>query len=205
MALTIYHKACPHCAATVLVSANECNCGHRFADADAADTHDEELYTVYLAARVDQALVELGLRQAELTKSPGDFSRMTKVMRAVREAQAARDELETHRRQLMGPGNTAIDDTATTPVATQSAEPTPKFHQRQAAKAARIMDSGYVTGSKACPQCRASALPSTVRCRCGHFFQVDPPLPASLFAGNKSKNTNRHPCSDPGATPDPKR
>lgn len=202
MTLTIYQQACPRCAAIVLVSTHECECGYRLVNADAADTHDEELYTVYLAARVDQTLAGLESCQAELARNPGDFSRLTAVMRAVRDAQTARDELETHQRQVTQSVNRGIDVSATTPIAMPSAEPTPEFHHRQAAKAARIMESGYVTGGKACPRCHASAPPSTARCHCGHFFHLGPPLPAKAIAENASKHTYRRPGPDPGTTSD---
>lgn len=55
---SIFQKVCPACAINVSVSASQCRCGHHFEsdNSSSADDalHDEELYELYLAARVEQ-------------------------------------------------------------------------------------------------------------------------------------------------------
>lgn len=61
--MSIYHKVCPRCAATVATYINRCACGFSFGGSDyigsaqelAAAAEEEQLYEEYLTARARQA------------------------------------------------------------------------------------------------------------------------------------------------------
>lgn len=142
MARSLYQKACPNCAALQPVANDVCECGYSFDSttavgaSDAALTQDEELFIIYLGARVDQARGALENARLALAAKPGDFAKAVAVMEAVHELRVARDDLDAE--LARHPQGTALLETR---AAAQSAQPSDEFRAQQAARAAKIVES----------------------------------------------------------------
>jgi hypothetical protein len=143
MARSLYQKACPNCTALLSVSADTCDCGYSFETSVIADsganqvlTQDEELFIVYLNARVDQARGTLETARLALAARPGDFTKAVTVMDAVHELRAAREDLDAE--LARHPQAAALIENHSAP---NSAQPSEEFRSQQAARAARIVES----------------------------------------------------------------
>jgi len=186
--MSIYHKVCPACAASVPRDIETCECGYSFvADADSSSMQDEELYLNYLNARIDQLVANVDVARAALAERPSSFERALAVMRAVSALRAARDDITAQEEKLQtiggemetadrsSPSSTidaveSSEDEETTNVfgeqsleAVRSHAPGSAFRALQAARAAKVVSGA----NRECPNCHAPNPIDATRCSCG--------------------------------------
>ena len=96
---SIYQKPCPACGAEVAVETQYCNCGYGFESVSTDERHleeqalqDEELFQAYLQARIDQAVETVESARAAFTAETSNRRKTDKLILAVQEALALRDE-----------------------------------------------------------------------------------------------------------------
>jgi hypothetical protein len=163
MARSLYQKACPNCAALQPVANDVCECGYSFDSTTAvasnqALTQDEELFIVYLGARVDQARGALENARLALAARPGDFAKAVAVMEAVHELRVAREDLDSE--LARHPQGSALLETR---AAAQSAQPSDEFRAQQAARAAKIVESLQDAARRAPPPFHTGATTDGLR------------------------------------------
>jgi hypothetical protein len=188
--LSIYQKTCPACLAIVSVSAARCDCGHVFAAGgeaapdgqDEASAQEEELYRVYLAARIEQTVSRLEEARARLAADPHNFDRAREVMKALHELR----ELRAEEAAVAG---AAQASTAAAADGTGSAEPTEAFRAAQAARAEAALTHLDQVPTQECPSCHARLPASCARCFCGYLF--------TAAAGNAPARGVRAPSATP--------
>jgi len=186
--MSIYHKVCPACAASVPRDSETCECGYSFvADADSSSMQDEELYLNYLNARIDQLVANVDVARAALAERPSSFERALAVMRAVSALRAARDDITAQEEKLQtiggemetadrsSPPSTvdaveSSEDEETVNVfgeqsleAVRSHAPGSAFRALQAARAAKVVSGA----NRECPNCHAPNPFDATRCSCG--------------------------------------
>ncbi len=181
---SIYHKACPACAALIEVSLDQCHCGYSFSSViengelmtEEQTLRDEELLTEYLNARIGQAVTELQTVQKILSEDPKNMEKANKLMQAFMQVHELRTELEMQTTKLeqakeairvarQERGEEGLD------VAIESAEPTDEFRTAQSAKAGKIMQETDIK-MKDCPKCRQTLPEPAVLCFCGFRFST---------------------------------
>lgn len=157
--MEVFNKSCPHCAAIVPGDAQRCRCGRAFDINDRAGTPtlaQEELFESYLAARLQQALLDLDTARAALAAAPQDADKAYALLWQVQQLHQQRDELDAQQEKVAVLRRQAPADTA--PASTE-------FRAAQAARAAQVLASGRCPTQ--CPACGIAWEPSSSRCACG--------------------------------------
>jgi vacuolar-type H+-ATPase subunit I/STV1 len=173
---SIYQKPCPACGAVVSVDIRNCHCGYDF-DSESKDERrpeeqalqDEELFQAYLQARIDQAVEAVESARAEFTAEKSNRRNTEKLILAVQEALALRDEREVQMLKIAQlresmPSNSNME----TP--SLSAQPTEAFRAQESAKAEKIMASFANTQTKTCPHCETVLPVTSALCLCGFIY-----------------------------------
>lgn len=171
---SIYQKPCPACGAVVTIETQNCSCGYGF-DTMSTDERlpeeqallDEELFQAYLLARIDQAVETVEYARAEFAAETSNRRKTDKLISAVQEALALRDERDA---QTLKIAQLRESLPAHLEVPSLSAEPTEAFRAQQAAKAEKIMDSFTNTQTKTCPHCKTVLPVSSALCLCGYIY-----------------------------------
>jgi hypothetical protein len=188
---SIYHKACPACAAPISIGNERCHCGYSFAmatDADAiSEEHqqliqDEELLESYLGARLNQAVVQLQNMHSLLIADPKNLDKATSVLQTLGDVREIREQLQQQsarvaeaKRVARGTAESADEKPASesiaadAPHAAASPEPTDAFRAAQAQKAALVMQAAGMN-TKDCPKCKAVLPERAALCFCGNVF-----------------------------------
>lgn len=101
---SIFQKVCPACAINVSVSASQCRCGHHFEsdNTSSADDalHDEELYELYLAARVEQTRQAMVAAFETHNADPGNTGKMAALDLSRNVAKEVEDDLRAQREKI---------------------------------------------------------------------------------------------------------
>lgn len=138
---SIYQKTCPECASVLHADAVRCECGYAFSTAQPGSgvapeeeaLHNEELYEIYLAARVDQLLQGLHSARDTLSKDPSNLDKAAGLLRAVHTLREARAELDLQAERTEQARRVAA--LAGSPTATE------EFRAAQADRASKITGS----------------------------------------------------------------
>lgn len=169
---SIYHKACPSCAALIEVETGQCECGYSFDSSQQSDqlpdefnTQDQELFREYLNARLAQAVSELQEIRSALVADPKNLQKAERVMRAYLALKELRQELDAQKIQS-GDGKTGDAGRAAEKTA---AGPTAAFRATQARKAEQVMNAAGMD-TKSCPKCQAVMPERALLCFCGYSF-----------------------------------
>jgi hypothetical protein len=180
---SIYHKACPSCAALVAVEATQCECGYTFdaalesADFETQDVsvQERELMREYLNARIAQAVDELTSVQTMLATDPKNLQTADRLMKAYVALHQLRRELDVQPPTTdASPGATNdapradAGDSAASPSA-PAADPAQAFRAAQARKAEQVMNAAGMS-TKECTRCHAVVPLRAALCFCGHVF-----------------------------------
>jgi RNA polymerase subunit RPABC4/transcription elongation factor Spt4 len=182
---SIYHKACPSCAALVEMDVKRCGCGFAF-EAQAQDdimlaedqaVQDEELLREYLHARIGQAVSELETFQAAMAHDVHNLDKANRLFKAFSHVRQLRAELDTQTAKIAETKKAAraaraargmtVEADHETP--TTSAEPTEAFRAVQSEKAENAMKAAGIE-TKACPACHTVLPQPAVLCFCGYNF-----------------------------------
>lgn len=171
---SIYQKPCPACGAVVAVETQNCTCGYGF-DSMSTDERlpeeqallDEELFQAYLLARIEQAVETVEYARAEFAAEISNRRKTDKLILAVQEALALRDELDAQTLKIAQLRESLPAKSEAPPL---SAEPTEAFRAQQAAKAEKIMESFSNTQTKTCPHCKTVLPVSSALCLCGYIY-----------------------------------
>jgi RNA polymerase subunit RPABC4/transcription elongation factor Spt4 len=185
---SIYHKACPACTTLNAASAEQCaSCGYSFVNPEDDGIAAEQqaldqalLLEDYLQARVEQALASVEAARTDLTRDPGNFDRIARVLRAVQEATERRAELNAQRLQTGEIRETLAALKVMDGQPAISEQPGEAFRAQQAARAEAAMAKFEGTATKTCPKCHTVLPVSTAMCMCGFAFaRGDNALPRS--------------------------
>ena len=171
---SIYQKPCPACGTVVAVDAISCDCGYSFDSADKDELlseeqalQEEELFEAYLAARIDQAVAMVESARAELAADISSQRNADKLLRAVQEALALRDERDAQAARI---AQIRESLTSKPDAPTLAAQPTEAFRAQQSAKAEKIMEGFVNTQTKTCQHCRTVLPVTSALCLCGYNF-----------------------------------
>lgn len=171
---SIYQKPCPACGKVVSVDTNSCDCGYAF-DSTSKDEllseeqalQEEELFEAYLAARIDQAVATVESARAELADEISNQRKADKLLRAVQDALALRDERDAQAAKI-AQIRESLSSKSDAPAL--SAHPTEAFRAQQSAKAEKIMEGFVNTQTKTCPHCHTVLPVTSALCLCGYNF-----------------------------------
>ncbi len=171
---SIYQKPCPACGAVVAVETQYCTCGYGFESVSTDERlpeeqalQDEELFQAYLLARIDQAVETVEAARAEFAAETSNRRKTDKLILAVQEALALRDECDAQTLKIAQ----LRESLPVNPEAPSlSAQPTEAFRAQQAAKAEKIMESFANTQTKTCPHCTTVLPVTSALCLCGYIY-----------------------------------
>lgn len=171
---SIYQKPCPACGAVVAVETRYCTCGYGFESVGTDERlpeeqalQDEELFQAYLLARIDQAVETVEAARAEFAAESSNRRKTDKLILAVQEALALRDERDAQTVKI-AQLRESLPAHPETP--SLSAQPTEAFRVQQAAKAEKIMESFTNTETKTCPHCKTVLPVTSALCLCGYIY-----------------------------------
>ncbi|MHB8534546.1 MAG: hypothetical protein ACYDBW_03775 [Sulfuricaulis sp.] len=179
---SIYQKPCPACGAVVSTDAKCCDCGYSFGSSS-ADVQlpeeqllqEEELFEAYLEARVAQTVATVESARAEFAANPVDPHKAERLLQAVQEALALRDERDAQAakiaqaREVAQTARERLEAVESeTPII--SAQPTVAFKAQQAAKAEKIVEAFANTQTKKCPHCKTVLPVTSALCLCSYVF-----------------------------------
>lgn len=171
---SIYQKPCPACGVVVAVETSYCACGYGFESVSGDERPpeeqallDEELFQAYLQARIDQAVETVEAARAEFAAESSDRRKTDRLIHAVQEALALRDERDA---QTLKIAQLRDSIPARTEAPSLSAQPTEAFRAQQAAKAEKIMESFANTQTKTCPHCKTVLPVTSALCLCGYIY-----------------------------------
>lgn len=171
---SIYQQPCPSCGLLVSTESANCKCGYSFVSAGMDGTRpeeqalqDEELFEAYLAARVDQTVAALEAARAEFNADKFNPRLADKLVSAVGEALALRDERDAQAKKIRLLRESLAPETEAPSL---SAQPTEAFRAQQAARAEKIMEGFADTRTKACPHCKTVLPAVSALCLCGYSF-----------------------------------
>lgn len=170
----IYQKPCPACSTVVSIDTRRCDCGYSFESDGGRELRpeeqalqEEELFEAYLAARIDQAVTVVETARADFITDTSNLRKADKLLRAVQEALALRDERDAQATKLAQIRH-SLPSTPDAP--NISAQPTEAFRAQQAAKAEKIMASFGSTQARTCPHCKTVLPITSALCLCGYSF-----------------------------------
>lgn len=189
---SIYQQPCPSCGLLVSTESASCKCGYSFESAGMDGTYpeeltlqEEELFEAYLAARVDQTVAALEAARAEFNADKFNPRMADKLVSAVGEALALRDECDAQAAKIRQLRASLAPETETP---SMSAQPTETFRAQQAAKAEKIMEGFTNTQTKTCPHCKTVLPDASALCLCGYnFARKDFMLPRAVDSSTRGE------------------
>ena len=193
---SIYQQPCPSCGLLVSTESASCKCGYSFESAGTDGTRpeeqalqEEELFEAYLAARVEQTVAALEAARAEFNADKFNPRLADKLVSAVGEALALRDERDAQAKKIRLLRESLAPETEAPSL---SAQPTEAFRAQQAAKAEKIMEGFTNTQTKTCPHCQTVLPAVSALCLCGYnFARNDFMLPRAV--DNSTRGEIYHP------------
>ncbi|MDH5513015.1 MAG: hypothetical protein OEY27_07375 [Gammaproteobacteria bacterium] len=171
---SIYQKPCPACGAVVSIETRSCDCGYAF-ESQKADQQpveelalqEEELFQAYLTARIDQAVEAVEAARSVFAAEPSNQRHTSKLIQAVQEALALREECEAQARKI---AQLRESLPARPEAPSLSTQPTEAFRAQQAVRAEKIMESFGDTRTRACPHCKTVLPVTSALCLCGYIY-----------------------------------